>query len=120
MPDGSIKGVYITHDSYLDGVGHALLHCYNSRHLVDALMEVGEMSSIGDTPEQCKSYADRDGEERWWKEFPSKSEYEKAAISDCFIEYAYLWEGEKWFWFDLKNRRWIPLTEDLVSRSKTV
>lgn len=58
------RGIYCHHDGYLQGVGRALIaeNQYGTDEAVSALIERGHMSSISEWPDECRPYAEMDGE----------------------------------------------------------
>lgn len=82
--DGRVEAVYCHWDGYLSGVGLQLVMFYDLVENVKALMKVGNMSSLGDKPEECKSYGDEPS--RWYE---NRDAY-LAAHQDSDIEYIYL------------------------------
>lgn len=82
--DGRVEAVYCHWDGYLTGVGLQLVMFYDLLVNVKALMKVGGMSSLGDKPEECKSYGDEPS--RWYE----NRDAFLAAHQDSDIEYIYL------------------------------
>ena len=55
--DGTIDSIYCHFDGYPSGVGEILVSYY-SRKEAQQLMEVGDISTLGDDPDHCKTYYD--------------------------------------------------------------
>lgn len=114
--DGTIKSIYCHFDGYLDHVGRLLQTKYNSLEKVNSLIELGDISSLGEeydeemskkswhrfekdgklTEEENKrldhltvAYKDR-GEECPARVDANLREYQKRA-GDCWEEYVYLY-----------------------------
>lgn len=55
-PDGTIKAIRCMHDGYPEGVGALLKSNYWEEEEVDALLGIGDISSLGSSPYQTKTY----------------------------------------------------------------
>lgn len=66
--DGSRQRIYAHWDGYLSHNGHILYHKYDTAEKVEALIALGNISSLGDTPDECIAYH-RDGYEdlKFWE-----------------------------------------------------
>ena len=62
MPDGKIKSIYCHWDGYPSGVGVKLYRWYKDRKKIEKLMELGDISSLGEDYDEELSKAD-------WKMF---------------------------------------------------
>lgn len=92
-PDGSVVAVYCHFDGYLEGVGIDLVQNYYTFEHVKALVEAGDMSSLGDP------YSKR-GED-WQtiapKRYGSYESYLKNVERDIHTNgYSYLFKDGKW------------------------
>ena len=47
LPDGKVRGIYCHHDGNLRWVGRTLLDCYADDRKIDALLDLGAISSLG-------------------------------------------------------------------------
>ena len=56
MKNGSYSGVYCHHDGYPGCVGATLLKKYNSSNIMK-LIDLGNFSSLGNTPEETKTFS---------------------------------------------------------------
>lgn len=54
--DGSIRAVYCHSDGYFNGVGLTLCKFYKDSDKIEALINGGDMSFLGDTVEETKFY----------------------------------------------------------------
>ena len=114
--DGSITAIYCHWDGYLEGVGNTLLKHYNDTYKVLDLLELGDISSLGEElgvkhPFSChmtnlspQAYDDaygkmttaygRDrGENCPAKDFADATTF-RSHYGDC--EFFYLYDGNEW------------------------
>lgn len=82
--DGSRQRIYAHWDGYLSHNGHILYHKYDTAEKVEALIALGNISSLGDTPDECMAYH-RDG-------------YEELKFWDKDEEYNYSFKEETGTW----------------------
>ena len=118
--NGKIRAIYCQHDGYPDGVGQTLVDFYDGSN-IDRLLDLGDLSSLGNNPETvpdywtsdddyfheralsgefCISYRDRGETDIDAKVYNSSREYYRDAKS-CWAEFAYLFINNKWFVSDL-------------------
>ena len=97
--DVGITYVYCHFDGYLDGVGITLVKNYDTEDKVKALLEKGDMSSLGDNIDTCDFYNEDDS-----KAFTLtghgeglKDVYYKHG-QNCWADYVYLFEDGKWYY----------------------
>lgn len=106
MTDGTFKSVYCHWDGHLDHNGKILLESYNNQEKVEALLEHGDISSLGarcDKPQGhsfenkidgCTVYYGRDrGETGTGARSGATAEESNKNNGQ---EFDYLWDGEKW------------------------
>jgi hypothetical protein len=86
--------IYCHWDGYPEGVGATLKSFYSTFEQAKALVEKGDLSSLGETLESSEFYADK-GEELKVETFKSDSDWLEWA-NNCGCEYAYLFKGDKW------------------------
>jgi hypothetical protein len=98
-PNGTIRTVYSHWDGYLQGVGATLVNHYSDPQLAQALVEQGDISSLGDTIESSVFYARDMGEKS-----TAAREYSTMAMcaleaESSMIEYAYFFSAadSKWY-----------------------
>jgi len=90
--DGSCKAVYVHYDGY--GLWPILQENYNSQDKVDALVALGDLSSLGDSLETCKAYGRDNGKA---VEITVLDRLDDALTElDWGQEYIYLWDGSGW------------------------
>lgn len=97
--DGTVKAVYCHWDGYPEEVGSKLLEFYNSVEKVESLMEKGDMSSLGESPESCEYYVDRGEEDVGASTYSSLDEYKRIGE-----EYQYWIEEETNVWYYYHGR----------------
>lgn len=91
LEDGTIRSIYCHHDGYKEGVGETLKKFYNTPEKVKGLMDLGDISSLGETYDMKMSKTD-------WHRFDlPKDLYEKFAESfgDGKYTVTYKDRGEK-------------------------
>ena len=90
--DGTCRSIYCHHDGYPDGVGYVLREFYNTPEAIEALQELGDLSSLGETLETCCAYCRDRGEEKAeptvWKNRYALAE---KANSFCWAEFVYVY-----------------------------
>jgi hypothetical protein len=114
LEDATYKWIYVHYDGGLDHVGKLLHNFYNSPELVDALLELGDLSYLGDKRENTFSY------------YYDRGEKEKSVLAKrCFhvfpeltrFSYQYIFDNGKWFYASYR-RDPIELSEVIVSKSE--
>lgn len=107
LPDGKVKYIEVHYDGYFSWTGRILRTFYRTEKRVDALLELGSLSSIGSTPYgknlmppkeldqiHCRAYIRDFGYTD--KEFlPQTAPNKKQFFDDAGI--AYLYEDGKWY-----------------------
>ena len=91
--DGTYRKIYVGHDSYPAGVGFDLLSCYQNDEKIGELMDLGNISSLGETIEKCSAFGRDRGEAGEEAEIFLDDKH----IFDYQECYTYLWDGEQWF-----------------------
>ena len=56
QPDGSVWAIYMHHDAYVAGVGAILGGWYETPEKVEALLALGDLSSLGTTLANTVAY----------------------------------------------------------------
>lgn len=91
--DGKWQGIYVGHDGYHEGVGQELLNSYTSAEKVASLIARGDLSSLAETPEASRAYADPP----WAEELriATGETWEKVAeqIDYTSRNYIYVWDN---------------------------
>lgn len=122
--DGKYWSIYGHWDGYFDSVGQTLHDHYNSQELAEALVSLGDFSTLHkfmdnpsghsyDTPATDRSvFYHRDRGEDWEDTQPN--------IGDTHIEaatiqgYDYLWDGERWLVISDHNEELLTIAEALA------
>jgi len=131
--DGSVTGIYCHWDGYLEGVGQTLLKHYNDTYKVLDLIDLGDISSLGEEigekhPFSCfgsdlsdaqydklygkmtTAYSRDRGEDCPAKDFVSVQAF-RNNYGDC--EYFYLYDGKNWSYAERDGREFQPLLLEL-------
>lgn len=104
--DGSVTAIYVHFDSYLTGVGHTLVNHYQDVTKIDQLMQLGDLSSLGQDI-GARRNSDRDATYKYWCTAYGRDggEIDSGArqyvnltmwLDDLGQEYNYLWDGTEW------------------------
>ena len=110
--NGTFKGIYCHHDGYLEGVGYTLLKHYQDPEKVKALLELGDILSLGEflapkkgqthtlldpTPNTSVAYH-RDRGDNYDDVKPKEFTGNKPALKWRFQEYNYFFGlDKKWY-----------------------
>lgn len=103
--DGTIRVIYCHWDGYPEGVGATLAEHYTESAKIDALLNLGDLSTLGDTVEECELI--RQGEP--WRTFQTLQEWQEWS-NNSDVEFLYFFDedsfnGEKgWNFFSLRQR----------------
>lgn len=113
--DGKVRSIYCHHDGYLDYNGKKLVDFYDNEKVINELLDLGDLSSLGNNPvgdklywknkepfydfneEFCLAYRDRGETNVDAKEFNSFDEF-KQAFPDLQEEYNYVFMNGKWYY----------------------
>ncbi len=106
LPDNTVRTIYCHWDGYLDNNGKLLLNHYNTEDKVKKLLALGDISSLGETPDPtlsthsfetpqqdvCIAYGrDRGESDVEAKDSPSFDDAQKE-------EFNYLFKNGKWYY----------------------
>ena len=112
LPDETVKSIYVHFDGYPEGVGAVLDTFYRNELKIKRLMDLGDLSSLGETPEvpansqqhrvdkatgeyiYCDSYANKGESNTEAKLWATLSEFLKNATK----EYTYIWMDSTWYY----------------------
>jgi len=61
--DGTVESIYCHFDGYLSNNGEILQNHYSTKEKMKKLIELGDISSLGDTPEETVAYHRDRGED---------------------------------------------------------
>jgi hypothetical protein len=92
---GDYRGTYLHYDGYPDHAGRILGEHYTSDEAVAALIDLGDLSGIGSTPEKTIAYHRNYGEAKKIR----ASEHLESVADRIDWHYLYLWEGGEWVTF---------------------
>ena len=90
-----VKTIYCHWDGYPEHNGKLLVNHYNSPATITELMELGDLSSLAETPDKCKAYH-RDRNEPWGMVEPrdvNASEMASVRI-EYGVDYVYIYNNE--------------------------
>ena len=123
--DGSITSIYCHYDSYPEYVGKILLNHYNDVGIINKLMELGDLSSLGEhlyaaghtwsVPIEgvCVAYGRDRGEKGVESRvFKSIEQYNRNA-DNSGVNYQYLFEDGMWMYRKTHKGDWERLTPEV-------
>lgn len=102
--DGTVSGVYCHWDGYPEGVGKTLTTHYNTPELVEELLKLGSLSSLGSTitdPETVAYHRDRGEPMESDSSYKNHTDMILFARRELGVEWAYVWNGNSWETCDL-------------------
>lgn len=115
--NGKVRSIYCHHDGYLDYNGKKLVDFYDNEKVINELLDLGDLSSLGNNPvsdklywgrkfdpfnfqnneEFCIAYRDRGEDDIDAKEFNSFEDF-KQAFPNLQEEYNYVFMNGKWYY----------------------
>lgn len=104
------KGIYCHFDGDIESVGVTLFKHYNNEEKVKQLIELGNISSIGNDLESCVAYSRDRGENK-----EDNKAFIKHSFYDCYwhvrgeIEFFYVFDNGQWFVATHKDAKLKPL-----------
>lgn len=110
--DGKIKAIYCHWDGYPSGVGATLAEHYTDLAKVEALLDLGDFSSLMENVEEIKSYAELGATDTEARLFDTVQDWIEHATSQD-AEFIYLFEydpysGWGWNYYALGSH-WVSL-----------
>lgn len=113
--NGIIKTIYCHWDGYPEGVGATLVEHYNTPVKVNGLLELGDVSSLGDTLEDTQAYHRDRGESLDMVGARDVREGELMEVaSDYDAEYVYVFNDNfEWDCFNNENAQ-IKIVADVA------
>ena len=119
--NGKVRSIYCHHDGYLQGrysVGQILLNHYKNKAKINALMELGDLSSLGTEPTRfaCDCYAPTEAltpaayvcsESQLVQNFKSSDQ-----------DYLYLFKDRKWRYMGYYDNEFKPIPKDEEGEEK--
>lgn len=119
--DDKFESIYCHHDGYLSWVGRKLQEHYRTPEDVRALMDLGDISSLGDQPTPVKDFGAEDREYKYCRPYSLRGEdcpstfdsslrALKERTEDCWGEYLYVFMKDyngiyKWYVWELSDYR---------------
>jgi hypothetical protein len=112
--DGTVRAIYSHWDGYPAHVGILLKSFYDTADTVTALLDRGDVSSLGSTLEETNFFGDRGEDDVFAKEFTDIAEAVQY-YTECWCEYFYVFEDGIWMVRDYNgvNRSLAGVIEDL-------
>lgn len=126
LEDGTIKAIYLHNDGYVSHAGAILAGYYNTDERIETLLNLGDLSSIGEFLEPdkkfphtffnrqaCVVYAyhrDRRDDLRPARIYKNKEDYQTTGKSDFWADYLYLFANGEWQFFGPQSKdQWFNL-----------
>lgn len=103
--DGTISNVYCHWDGYVDCVGRTLLVKWCSRESVEALLSLGDLSSLGDDLLATEAFHRDKGEELRPPGLALDREQFLSDASHCGAQYCYLIDHGGVWWYSSGGAR---------------
>jgi hypothetical protein len=105
--DGTIKAIYCHWDGYPEHVGATLAEHYDSPAKVAELLNLGDISSLGEDVSTVESYASRGETGTGARTYKDQEDWKQSA-EDSGCEFLYLyqknWKDEYvWAWYSIYN-----------------
>ena len=126
--DGNITSIYCHFDGYLEGVGETLVNHYDTEEKIDALLEHGDMSCLGEDIKSCEFYKDRGEDDVDAQTLYEKDNREGDSVENryyisgqhCWADYVYLFKDGKWYYaFEcVDNEKMKGLTISFTKETK--
>lgn len=111
QPDGTVRAVYVHHDAYVAGVGAILGGWYETREKVEALLPLGDLSSLGTTLADTVAYLrDRGEVMRTARNYRDIDAYRRNGRRDLGADYLYLFDVNRWLAYGIPNEPdWVEI-----------
>lgn len=111
--NGTVTAIYCHWDGYLEHNGKLLVENYTDSNKIDKLMELGDLSSLGDEigEGKCVAYGRDRGEKNTKATVYNLADYSTsgAGISRG-VDYMYLFDGKQWLYQTYSQTEWQPVT----------
>jgi hypothetical protein len=98
LKDNILKTIYCHWDGYPEHNGKLLIENYSTPATITELMELGDLSSLAESPDQCKAYH-RDRNEPWGMVEPRDTDVNELNVlaNDYGVDYVYIYnENFEW------------------------
>lgn len=96
--DGTTTYIYCHSDGYLDYNGRMLIEHYNTKERVEALVALGDLSSLDETIAACIAYHRDRGEKFRQSKILSNHYNIQSMNNDCWADFVYLWKDGEWLY----------------------
>lgn len=127
LKDDLYEGIYVHFDGYVrGGVGETLYKYYSNERLVDKLLALGDLSSLGKYPESDVDYWKRTSNPSSISDFTTRNGYcvafkdrdfnldrraRTGPLDDFFSdEYCYVWKDNEWYICDYEHKEGTKLS----------
>jgi hypothetical protein len=94
---GKVYAIYCHHDGYPEHMAPLLLEHYNTQEKIEALIMLGNTSSIYETLEECNPYARGKYAEPYENNAPTVTD-EWERHENFYFEYH--WDGQQWLYVE--------------------
>lgn len=140
--DDTYTAIYLHWDGYPESAGKTLAHHYNNEDDIRKLMDLGDLSTLGERPEDPENLWDLESAavsaatartraalfkahrlltDMYCKSYRSRGEQGIDArtyktedeLLENGEEYVYLWDGNEWKFNSYRHRRWEKLADVL-------
>ena len=112
--DGSIESIYCHWDGYLEYNGRILLEHYNGIEKINNLLNLGDISSLGNNLDSTDAYGRDNGEIGTEKAVYKNLEDYLNNVDYLDIEYIYMFDELKNEWLYSTGRNFHKLTRNIV------
>lgn len=130
LPDGRIRAIYCHSDGYPEWNGAMLVHYYNTDEKIDALLNLGDLSSLEPSIEKPAGHSFDLPHEGYTIAYrrdrgPAQDDAQRSVVfssdprfrrsaADCGAEYAYLWKDGEW-WVCLPSQKGYAMVDKSMS-----
>lgn len=110
-PDGTVRAVYVHHDAYIAGVGAILGGWYEKSEKVEALLALGDLSSLGTTLADTVAYhRDRSERMKSARRYTNVDAYHRDGKGDFGADYFCLYDCERWLVYGISSEQnWVEI-----------
>lgn len=115
-PDNSIAVIYCHRDGYVSWNGKLLREFYHTPEAIEALINLGDISSLGDNLESSRASGRDRGESNTEARF--FEDFNDYTSSDIFQDYNYIYRNGSWSVSEDDKMEWIPLDHFFNSNRK--
>jgi hypothetical protein len=110
-----IKYVYCRHDAYPSHLGRLLLNVYNTKEKAEALISLGDMSSVDSVLEKCDRYDHAPDSPP--NVVRSIGEMSDGGISK-YVDYTYIFRDGKWQVSRWDYAEYFELTQKMIDEDQ--